>query len=225
MSKHGIPVADKVFYDIQLIIIHSLLAVQPIMMNDKHCFELYGYDVMIDDQLKPWLIEVNASPSLTANTKDDYKMKFDLLNDMYDIIDMEKRMKGDEEQIGGFDLIYANNMMLSDQQCMYSSFLGCDVPPRRPAGQPQMSRRPKGAPSSPLRPNTRDRRGSVKKGSGTGGGCGGGGSSSSSSNVPKTSAVTAKRIKARKAKRKSAATGGGRGRGDDQEEEEEEEEE
>jgi tubulin polyglutamylase TTLL9 len=42
MSRHGIPVADKIFYDIQLIIIHSLLAVQPIMMNDKHCFELYG---------------------------------------------------------------------------------------------------------------------------------------------------------------------------------------
>ena len=43
--------ADKVFYDIQLIIIHSLLAVQPIIMNDKHCFELYGYDVMIDDDV------------------------------------------------------------------------------------------------------------------------------------------------------------------------------
>ena len=143
VSRHGIATVDKMFYDMQMMIIHSLLAVQPVMMNDKHCFELYGYDIMFDDEFKPWLIEVNASPSLTANTKNDYKLKFDMLNDMFDIIDVEKRLTGEEEQVGGFDLIYTNNTILVDRQCMYSTFLGCSFPPRRSAAQLRARQRAK----------------------------------------------------------------------------------
>ena len=56
------------------------------MINDRHCFECYGYDVLIDDTLKPWLVEVNASPSLSTTTEDDRILKLSLLRDIYNIV-------------------------------------------------------------------------------------------------------------------------------------------
>jgi len=56
------------------------------MINDKHCFEMYGYDIIIDDDLKPWLIEVNASPSLSATTQVDRTLKSGLINDVLNIV-------------------------------------------------------------------------------------------------------------------------------------------
>jgi tubulin polyglutamylase TTLL9 len=42
MTRYGSDRVDALFWDIQMIILKALLAVQPIMINDKHCFELYG---------------------------------------------------------------------------------------------------------------------------------------------------------------------------------------
>lgn len=37
--------------------------------NKKYCFEIFGYDFMIDQNLKPWLIEVNTNPCLEETSK------------------------------------------------------------------------------------------------------------------------------------------------------------
>ena len=56
VSKYGEEEVEECFYQIQELVIKTLLATSKLMMNDKRCFELYGYDVLIDDALKPWLV-------------------------------------------------------------------------------------------------------------------------------------------------------------------------
>ena len=57
-STRGKDLTEKLFADISWCIVHSLKAVAPVMASDRHCFECYVYDIIIDNQLKPWLIEV-----------------------------------------------------------------------------------------------------------------------------------------------------------------------
>ncbi|OQR90669.1 tubulin-tyrosine ligase family [Achlya hypogyna] len=134
-SKHGVRAVDTLFFDIQMVITRSLQAVQPILIQNKHCFELYGYDVLIDSQLKPWLLEVNASPSLTGDTEQDYNLKWNLIKHTMEVIDMEKRRSGTELHVGGFDLIWDNGPVKNAHPDGYLSYLGCvfpmeDHPPR-----------------------------------------------------------------------------------------------
>mmetsp|Transcript_64809 Transcript_64809/g.116577 ORF Transcript_64809/g.116577 Transcript_64809/m.116577 type:complete len:485 (-) Transcript_64809:68-1522(-) len=117
---------SNLFCAIQDVVLFSLMSVQKVMIQDKHCFEVYGYDIMISSDLKPWLIEVNASPSLSANTADDYHMKFALLDDVMTVLDFEKYLDGGETQIGGFDVLYRHGVRLGPPAtATYRSYLGC----------------------------------------------------------------------------------------------------
>lgn len=50
------------------------------------CFEIYGFDILIDDNLKPHLIEVNILPSLSCSSPLDKKIKTTMLANAFHII-------------------------------------------------------------------------------------------------------------------------------------------
>ncbi|KAK2192198.1 hypothetical protein NP493_37g10048 [Ridgeia piscesae] len=132
-AKHGVDAVAVCFSQMDDIFIKSLQSVQKVMINDKHCYELYGYDILLDDSLKPWLIEVNASPSLTASSKEDYDLKYGLLEDVLNVVDLENRLTGREKRVGGFDLLWDDGPIYDDDafdcagsaSAPFNSFLGC----------------------------------------------------------------------------------------------------
>lgn len=85
-STQGQAAHDKLRADMEAVIVHSLRAVQGVMINDKRCFELYGFDILLDQNLRPWLLEVNASPSLSATTPEDRILKVRLINDVLNTV-------------------------------------------------------------------------------------------------------------------------------------------
>lgn len=50
---------------------------------DSPCFEILGFDVLIDEKLKPWLVEVNHAPSFATDTPIDFKIKKDVIADTF----------------------------------------------------------------------------------------------------------------------------------------------
>ena len=56
-----------------------------------HCVEYFRPTSNYFTYCLRWLIEVNASPSLTASNQEDYDLKFGLLQDVLNVLDMEGR--------------------------------------------------------------------------------------------------------------------------------------
>ena len=52
----------------------------------NNCFELYGFDILIDSDLKPWLLEVNLSPSLNTEAPIDMKIKSAMISDLLSLV-------------------------------------------------------------------------------------------------------------------------------------------
>lgn len=146
IHRYGSEKTNTLFTGIQGIILNSLLSVMSTVIPDKHCYELYGYDILITDDLRPWLIEINASPSLDANTEDDYDMKFSMLNEMLDLVQMRQAEPNPEKlplHYGGFDLSWNGGPVVSKAPTNCTSYLGCHCPIKGSPNNPYRSKESK----------------------------------------------------------------------------------
>lgn len=50
------------------------------------CFEIYGFDILLDNKLRPHLLEINISPSLSSSSPLDKKIKTSLITDTLNLI-------------------------------------------------------------------------------------------------------------------------------------------
>lgn len=65
---------------------HITPLVHQYVPDRNNCYELYGFDFMLDETLKPWLIEVNISPSLMGSSPLDRRIKGLLMADIFNLV-------------------------------------------------------------------------------------------------------------------------------------------
>lgn len=92
----------RLWQKINHMVILTVLAVAPTVPGAYNCFELFGFDILIDDNLKPWLLEVNYSPALSLDCSTDVSVKRSLVH-------------------GIIELIYLNGLRSEEKKCSRAS--------------------------------------------------------------------------------------------------------
>jgi len=76
----------KMLSQIDRIVVDSLKGCSDVIDNRPASFELYGYDLMIDEDFRPWLIEVNSSPDMSKNAPILKKIVFEAVDDLVGVV-------------------------------------------------------------------------------------------------------------------------------------------
>ena len=95
---------DKIWEEIKDIVVKTVIVGQPYMdhmyrvcqpecIDNSMCFQILGFDVMIDKNFRPWLIEVNQSPSFSTDSPLDYEVKKNVLKDALAMLNMSQERR------------------------------------------------------------------------------------------------------------------------------------
>ena len=92
--KFGKERQEYLFQGLKDVIIKTLICTEPNIVKEmnkvgdrqKCCFEVYGFDLMFDEEFKPWVLEVNCLPSLSSSSMFDKQVKTQLISDCFSLI-------------------------------------------------------------------------------------------------------------------------------------------
>ena len=94
----------KLEHDIARVIIKTMCCVQPSIahvfkscqpddVENQMCFEILGFDIFLDHKLRPWILEVNHTPSFTTDTPLDLKIKKGVITDTLHLLNLSVRRR------------------------------------------------------------------------------------------------------------------------------------
>ncbi|CAI2376098.1 unnamed protein product [Moneuplotes crassus] len=89
---------------IQESLAHNYKSLQPRNKRMDMCFEILGFDILIDDFGQPWLIEVNHAPSFGTGSEIDRKVKEGLISDTFKLLNISSRTKRRKLQMNAREL-------------------------------------------------------------------------------------------------------------------------
>ncbi|XP_008406269.1 tubulin polyglutamylase TTLL7 isoform X3 [Poecilia reticulata] len=92
---------SKFWEDISELVVKTLIVAEPHVLHayrmcragqppgsDSVCFEVLGFDILLDRKLKPWLLEINRAPSFGTDQKLDYDVKKGVLLNALELLNI-----------------------------------------------------------------------------------------------------------------------------------------
>lgn len=93
------------------IVVDVLKSVEDMVQVRKKSMELYGFDFMIDENLVPWIIEINSSPAMDYSTPVTEKLVKMVMDDVVKVtIDFAQSKNKKSVNTGNFSCIHQGSM-------------------------------------------------------------------------------------------------------------------
>ena len=83
----------KTLISAQPFLAHMYRLSQPNNYANDMCFQILGFDIILDSKMQPFLLEVNHNPSLVADTPLDKFIKKKLVKDTLNLLHIDTKAK------------------------------------------------------------------------------------------------------------------------------------